>query len=192
MASFGIHLAIAKVYLDNNEVEYPKEFLKGVVEPDLVKNKKISHYSDYISEPHLKNFLKSKVNLRKFLEGNCIESDYQKGVFLHLISDYEMYNNYFDKNYIENTLYEEFINNIYYSYDEINDWIIKKYPVLLEEELQKRIEKRISNKKIRLKFDREKIYFQNVFPLEKIDQWIQKIGKTNLEDYKETVLKQEP
>lgn len=188
MASFAIHLAIAKIYLNNNKIEYPKEFLKGVVEPDLVQNKKTSHCSETIKEPTLKEYLKAKVNLTKFVEGNQISSDYQKGVFLHLITDYEMYNNYFEKEYIENINYEDFCNDLYHSYDQVNDQVTNSYRIDIDPVIKKQIENRISKKKKRLQFDTEKnCQFQNVFPIEKLDPWIQKIGNTNLEEYKQKI-----
>lgn len=140
MAGFSIHLAIAKIYLENNKVQAPNEFLKGVIDPDLVKNKTISHYSDFTDQDNLQAYLKHKVNLKRYLEGNTLYSDYQKGFFLHLITDYEMYNNFFDKEYIENISFEDFSNNIYYSYDFTNNWVNKKYPVEFLE-LQKKLNK---------------------------------------------------
>lgn len=146
MAGFSIHLAIAKIYLENNKVQAPNEFLKGVIDPDLVKNKTISHYSDFTDQDNLQAYLKHKVNLKRYLEGNTLYSDYQKGFFLHLITDYEMYNNFFDKEYIENISFEDFSNNIYYSYDFTNNWVNKKYPVEFLE-LQKKLNKEWKRKK---------------------------------------------
>jgi len=188
MAGFSIHLAIAKIYLENNKVQAPNEFLKGVIDPDLVKNKTISHYSDFTDQDNLQAYLKHKVNLKRYLEGNTLYSDYQKGFFLHLITDYEMYNNFFDKEYIENISFEDFSNNIYYSYDFTNNWVNKKYPVEFLE-LQKKIEQRVKKKKERLKLDKKK-KCQNVLPLKKLDQWIQTIGNINLEKYKEKILEE--
>lgn len=187
MASFSTHIAIAKVYLNKNKVEHPKEFLKGVVEPDLVINKTLSHYSDFRDKRDLKEFLKGKVNLIKFLEGNNINSDYQKGVFLHLITDYEMYNNFFDEEYINNTTHETYCNNLYHSFDEMDEYLKSRYPVE-EFGLETEIEKRISKKKQKLGFNKEKTLYQNVLPITKLEPWINKIGSINLEEYKNNIL----
>lgn len=74
-----------------------------------------------------KSHLKSKVNLRKFLEENKVASDYEQGVFLHLLTDYEFFTNFFDKNYIRNVSYDDFCKDLYYSYDQINEYLEKKY-----------------------------------------------------------------
>ena len=181
MAGFSIHLAIAKIYLENNKVQAPNEFLKGVIDPDLVKNKTISHYSNFTDQDNLQAYLKHKVNLKRYLEGNTLYSDYQKGFLLHVITDYEMYNNFFDKEYIENISFD-------YSYDFTNNWVNKKYPVEFLE-LQEKIEQRVKKKKERLKLDKKK-KCQNVLPLKKLDQWIQTIGNINLEKYKEKILEE--
>ena len=46
MASFNIHLAVGKRYIEKTKaIKDEKEFYKGIIEPDLVSDKAVSHYT---------------------------------------------------------------------------------------------------------------------------------------------------
>ncbi len=117
MPSFVIHLAIAKEYLKINKEENEEDFLKGVIQPDFVAPKSLSHYG------------KSPIytNLKKFLENNNIDSSYNRGIFMHLVSDYLFYNKYITK------LPE---GGLYSDYDIINKDLKEKYNINIPEEVK--------------------------------------------------------
>lgn len=118
MPSFVIHIAIANEYIKkHNKKEDYEEFIKGTIEPDLTNNKEITHYGEKISY----------IYLNKFLENNNIEGSFNRGYFLHLITDYLFYNKYLDY-YIKDKLY-----NDYYI---LNKDIIPKYNVGMIEEIK--------------------------------------------------------
>lgn len=118
MPGYVIHVAVAQEYLKKHKNnENKEEFVKGTIEPDLIKPKSLSHYG---KSP-------AYTNLKKFLESNEIETSFQKGFFLHLITDYLFYNHYLDKFSRE---------DIYNDYDILNAKLIEKYNVQLPEKVK--------------------------------------------------------
>ena len=63
-----------------------EEFIKGVVFPDGVKDKSLTHYGSG----------SSKVNLVEFLNEKKLNNSFNRGYFLHLYTDYLFYNKYND------------------------------------------------------------------------------------------------
>ena len=117
MAGYVIHIAIAQEYLRKNNKKYNKDFVRGSILPDLTTDKSKTHYG---KSP-------AYTNLKKFLLANEISSELNKGIFLHLITDYLFYNKYlnvFSKQYI------------YDDYDISNKVLIDKYNVKLLEEIK--------------------------------------------------------
>jgi len=62
MPGYVIHLAVAKEYLkkSKNRNENEEEFINGVIFPDSVKDKAITHYGEKSSKSNLYEFLKDK------------------------------------------------------------------------------------------------------------------------------------
>ena len=130
MAGFAIHLAVGEQYIKKHkdEIKNEKEFIKGIVAPDLnekmtdiEKNKSKSHYGEwkkYNSTTNIEQFLIDKeVNIRE---------DYWKGYFLHLLTDYYFYNIDFLK---ESKEIEKAEDSFYYDYDCLNQNLIEKYKI---------------------------------------------------------------
>ena len=88
MAGYVIHLAVAEEYLRKHRdiKENYKEFIEGVIYPDSVSDKSLTHYGISSSKTILKDFLKE----------NKLEDSYKRGYFLHLVTDYLFYNKYLD------------------------------------------------------------------------------------------------
>ena len=121
MAGYVIHIAIAQEYLRKNNIKEGNiEFINGAIAPDLTKIKSETHYGE---KP-------SKTNLKKFLMSNEVKTDYEKGFFLHLVTDYLFYNKYLG-NYIKEELHHE--------YDLLNDYLIEKYTVEIPESIKNQI-----------------------------------------------------
>lgn len=121
MAGYVIHLAIAEEYLKKHKdvKEDYDEFIKGVIYPDSVTDKSLTHYG----------IKSSKVILKDFLQDNEINNSYMRGYFLHLITDYLFYNKYLEK----------FTKDIYNDYDILNKRLIEKYNVVLPENVQNNV-----------------------------------------------------
>ena len=118
MPGYVIHLAVAEQYLrkhKNNKENY-EDFIEGVIFPDSVKDKSLTHYGNGSSNS----------NLYKFLEENKLDNSFKKGYFIHLLTDYLFYNKYI----------EVFSKDIYNDYDILNQKLIDKYNVILPEKIK--------------------------------------------------------
>ena len=188
MASFHIHLAVGKRYYEkHNNIYNVEEFYRGIIAPDLVTDKKISHYSgEKRNKENIFEYLANKVLLNKFLEHEKIDTDYQKGVFVHLITDYLFFNDFFDVEYLKNISYEEFCIDLYDSYDKTNQYLIEKYQIddsRFKEQMNQNIKKDNEEKKTVNKHGR------NILPFEKLDEFIEKVSSIDIEQYEEKIRK---
>ena len=106
MPGYVIHLAVGKVYAQNNKIEDLNVFERGIIEPDMVENKAISHYGPYSSQPGLNQFVKA----------NGISSSYNEGYFLHLVTDYLFYQKFLSR----------WDKAIYDDYNKLNSRLLRK------------------------------------------------------------------
>ena len=181
MASFNIHLAIGKRYLEKNKLGIDeKKFYRGIVDPDLVPNKKISHYTSFNDKMYLLEYLSHKVELKNYLDNEYDASDYQKGIFLHLITDYLFFNNFFDCEYLKNVDYFEFCRDLYYSYSLINEYLDNKYGINYKD-FGSELEDNIALNKQSKKADSQ--IGKNILPVEKVDAFIEYVSDIDLEKY---------
>lgn len=131
MASLIIHLLIAQEYCKKHEIEDEEAFLQGNLAPDMVPVKWPTHYSrTRTNKTHLDSIL-NKVDLPAFCADNDISSDFNKGKFLHLISDVVFFNNYLahNENYLafDNANQLLIQNVLYRDYHRVNDWLMKTH-----------------------------------------------------------------
>lgn len=121
MPGYVIHLAVAEEYLKKHKI--PKEdyiqFIEGVIFPDSVKDKSLTHYGKGSSE----------ANLYAFLQENNLETSFKRGYFLHLLTDYLFYNKYIPF----------FSKDMYHDYDLLNKDLINKYHVKLPEKVRNEV-----------------------------------------------------
>lgn len=125
MPGYVIHLAVGKVYNSNNEIQNTEKFLKGIIAPDLAKDKAKSHYGPYSSKP----------NLEKFLNESGISNSFQEGYFLHLVTDYLFYNKFLQR----------WDRSIYDDYDKLNKRIIEKYELTIPKEIENEVGFKVGN-----------------------------------------------
>lgn len=106
MASFSMHLAVAKLYLKTHPEENEEEFIKGTLEPDLVPSieKGSTHYGLHSAWANPAKYLQEN--------GRSIENSRKRGYFLHLITDYLFYHKLLDIDKILNRNDKEYIANI--------------------------------------------------------------------------------
>lgn len=160
MAGYIIHLAVGEEYLKNhpNEIKDKNSFFSGIISPDGVKDKTITHYGPS----------SSKVNLKNYLEHNNIKTDYDKGYFLHLITDYLFYNK-FIKVLSKKILHEDY------------DYLNKDLKELFNVEIPSKIENRIYYKE----------GIPKILDLNSTITFIKNTAKYNLNDIKTSVLNNE-
>ncbi len=186
MASFHIHLAVAKRYLEKNNLEINiKEYYRGVIEPDLTNNKRKTHYSGDYNHEDLLKYLSYKVQLDKYLASEYDNSDYQLGVFVHLVTDYLFFNDFFDNNYLANITYQDFCKDLYYSYAISNKYLTEKYNLDFmdyTDAINNNILKDIKEKKTNNEISK------NILPNDKLDKFIEKVSNINLEQYKNKII----
>lgn len=118
MPGYVIHLAIGKRYVKKNNIDNEEEFLRGIIMPDLL-DKRESHYGESSSSPDLK----------KFLESNSLDNEYNQGYLLHLITDYLFYNKYL----------KGFSDELYHDYNKLNKYLIRKYGVEIPSEIKSEV-----------------------------------------------------
>ena len=107
-----------------------------------------------------------------YLKKHYIEDkdDFIKGVLIHLITDYEFYTNFLDKDKIDLLDYKTFKKYIYHDYESVNDYIKKKYEVVVPKIISK----------YDLSNGEEKCY---LIDRKKLDEFIINMGLINLDDY---------
>lgn len=181
MPSHQIHLAIAKRYIEKHEVEDKEAFIEGSIAPDFVKPKEISHYTIPTSKEDLLEHLKAKVDLNRFLRENKIKTDYDKGMLLHLITDKIFFTEFFSEEFLKNTDYHEFTEDLYTSYSQMNGYLEEKYHIILKEELAEKIRQEIEESKKHHKVTAK--VGKNIVPLDELDIFIEKMSDVNLEEY---------
>lgn len=157
MAGYVIHLAVAEAYKDKhiNDIKNYEDFIKGVIFPDSVSDKSLTHYGEK----------SSKVNLKEFLRENEIDNDYNKGYFLHLVTDYIFYNKFLDC----------FSKDIYNDYDILNEILQKKFNVTIPESVK------------------DKVFYKKgetkILEEEKVVKFIEEVSDYKLSEIREKVLK---
>jgi len=183
VASFSIHLAIAKRYIEKQKsIKNIDEFYNGVIDVDLAKDKVKSHYGIEEGDNVIKD-LKNKVLLYEYLKINNINTDYQKGIFLHLITDYLFFNNFLDKKYLQEVSDYNFARDLYYSYIMTNEYIDKKYKI----DYSKNIKKIKTNKNLK-EIDIYNEHSKNILSLEKLDSFIENISNIDLDKYRTKII----
>ena len=150
MAGYVIHLAVGKAYIKNNsDVQDVDKFLEGTIMPDMLQ-KPQSHFGDDTAKPGLDAFVNS----------HPMSSDFNKGYFLHLITDYLFYNKY-----LENF---EWTPDVYDDYDRLNKILMERYNIQIPDEIKSVVQ---------FKDDELK-----VFNLESICKFIETVGKINIDE----------
>ena len=120
MAGYVIHLAVGKVYEQNNKIDDLKKFEDGILAPDMVVDKSKSHYGLFSSQPELERFIRE----------HGISSSYDEGYFLHLVTDYLFYGKF---------LNGFFSPVIYDDYDRLNRRIVEKYEIEVPQNIQSQV-----------------------------------------------------
>ena len=120
MAGYVIHIAVGLEYLRKHSVNLDaKEFIEGVIYPDSVKDKSLTHYG----------IVSSKPDLAMFLMEHPLVTSFDYGYFEHLLTDYLFYNHYIDT----------FSKNIYHDYDLLNKDLMNRYHVELPEKVKDKV-----------------------------------------------------
>lgn len=128
MASFVIHLAIAKEYLEKHKENNPIDFEEGNIAPDLATDKILAHYGPITAKP----------SLYRYLQENPVDNSYNRGYFLHLATDYLFYNYLIHiDDVLEKIGIDSWKKMLYNDYGIINNFVIDTYQLKVPEKIKK-------------------------------------------------------
>ena len=187
MPSFNIHLAVAVKYCEKNEIKNKEMFFRGSIDPDLVPDKAISHYTGMRDKNFLRQFVFEKVRLNEYLKCNKVENDYEKGVFLHLVTDFIFYQEFLSDEYLAKVDYDKMMQDLYFSYRISNSYLEEKYNIHslnLDDIMNQNIKQTLK----RLNVDNSNGY--NLLPKEKMENFINKISELDLNAYIKKIKKE--
>ena len=187
MHSFNIHLAIALKYCEKNEIKDKESFFRGSIDPDLVKDKSVTHYTGKRDERFLRQYLYEKVRLNEYLKENTVETDYDKGTFLHLATDFIFYQEFLSDEYLASVNYYEMTRDLYYSYRLSNPYLEEKYNIHslnLDDVMNQNIKQTLT----RMNVDNTNGY--NLLTEEKMEKFIDKISDIDISSYIEKIKKE--
>ncbi|MBE5738706.1 MAG: hypothetical protein E7354_03165 [Clostridiales bacterium] len=184
MASFSIHLAVGKRYLENNidRVKDEDLFYQGIIAPDLTNDKKITHYSLPYGDVWQDNVI-GKVFLPDYIfSGKYDGSDYELGVFIHLVTDYIFFCFLIERKYMDSVSFLTFCNDLYYSYDCSQKFLDTKYAIdysNIREIVDKNIAEGIKNKHV----DFEHVDHKNIFTNEQLCNFVEYVSSIDIDKY---------
>jgi len=127
VASIYTHLAIAKLYLEKNEVKDTHAFCDGSVMPDVTSEKENSHYGNRGETKDLIKRHKEKIGLAEFLQANPDDTDFNRGRFLHLLTDYKYYNELMPNDYLKTIDFPTWTRDLFYTIKYHEKYLIEKY-----------------------------------------------------------------
>ena len=136
MPGITIHLASANQYLKKHPEEDREEFIRGTVAPDIAKDFIASHYTKPYNGDSLLGCLEAKVDIYEAFLDLDLSTAFNRGQMLHLIMDFEFYNNYFNEDEIQDLSPEEFRGITYHDYASLNRHVKEKYGVEFPEEVK--------------------------------------------------------
>ena len=172
MAGYSIHLAVAKVYEEFYKIEDIESFERGVIAPDLEKDKSISHFGPKSDSPDLNRYLREK----------GVKTDFDEGYLLHLITDYLFY-----KVLLEGKCDER----IYGDYDILNGRIIAKYNIVIPEELKETVKIKDKYEDKELAFLSPDVIYNFIDTVGRIDirRILRELSKDNNTDFQSIISK---
>lgn len=131
MASLMLHMVIGGKYCEINKVENQFEFISGSLAPDVLPDKDKSHYLSGYFPSAYREAIMNRVNLFEFCKANRLDTDYNRGYFLHLLTDYVFYTQYLKnldtyKNMMD-IPDEEMKITMYLEFDRVAHYLVNKY-----------------------------------------------------------------
>lgn len=126
MPSYVIHVAIGQEYIKKHpgNIQNKEQFIQGVIAPDRDENKQKAHFC--ITD-------RTNIQLCDYIKTHSILSDYEKGYYLHLLTDYLFYSVMFKE---ENKTAQKEGVGLYSDYDVLTKPLILKYQVELPKEIE--------------------------------------------------------
>ena len=147
MPGVAVHLSVAKRYIEKhkNEIMNVRDFYDGNILPDMQGDKEDTHYGSRKSNDLITKF-REKIDIKKFLEKNTLDNDINRGKYLHLVTDWEYYNNFLPLDYLKTVSSFEYSKDITFTSSSLDNFLIDRYKLTTDmisvwDELLKLLEK---------------------------------------------------
>ncbi len=132
MPGLSIHYAVATHSTKQNNITNLQDYINGSFYPDL--DQKLSrHYSDPNVNPETITGLQKKVNLQAYIKEHSLNSDFEKGYFMHLVTDYLFYHDLCIKMYHKDSSMLSLLGHWLAEYNGINTIVYNNYPYNIED-----------------------------------------------------------
>lgn len=157
MPGYVIHLAVGEEFIKNhpNEIKNYNAFTDGIIYPDSVKDKSLTHYGEK----------SSMVNLKDFFIDRDLNTDFNKGYFIHILTDYIFYNKFL-KVFSREVVHDD--------YNILNKELEDKFKIKIPAKVK------------------DKVFYKagktRILNLEETIEFIKETGKYDLDDIKTAVL----
>ena len=126
MPGLTFHYIIALKSIEKNNVTNIQEYIDGSFYPDFYQ-KPQSHYTDNSKVKKPLDKLLFKVDLEAFVKEHTINTDHDKGYFLHLLTDYLFYHDLCIEKYAHNPDFIRCLHNLGVEYTKINKALYELY-----------------------------------------------------------------
>lgn len=128
MASLAMHWIISDLYLAKHREDNYDEFLSGAMAPDITGDKMATHCSYFNKNDMYVDRLHKKVDIIKFCNTHSINTSFERGYFLHILTDYIFYNSYMANiESLQNLV--DAREDVYNDYRILNGYLVKKYGI---------------------------------------------------------------
>jgi hypothetical protein len=178
MPGVVIHLAVAKEYLKKQSLTDKMRLFEGSLAPDDAENPATTHHSSLDFHNDALSFLNGKINIYETLSNFDLNTDYGRGYFLHLITDYEYYNLVKRQRDYSCMPYRELKDSLHHDYNVTTSHFKEKYDIVLPDYLKR--------------FDSELEGDPVALSLEQYDDFVKRMGEINLEEYYRALLNEKP
>jgi len=139
LANISVHIAVAQEWAKKHKVANLDDFVWGAVAPDILGKTQGSHITHYCTKvfnddmdlTYLKERYDNRVNIDNYLNSVNVNSDYELGYLLHLVTDKFYYSNFLNIEKIKNMCktYSEVKKIVYQTYDATLKFVNETYNV---------------------------------------------------------------
>ena len=126
MPGLTIHYVVALQSAKKNNIKNMQEYVDGSFYPDFYQ-KQQSHYTDITKTKNRIDELIYKVDLLPIPQNHNIITDHEKGLFLHLLTDYLFYHELCVKKYKKDNNFMQCLNALGQEYTRMNKALFDIY-----------------------------------------------------------------
>ena len=178
MACSSLHILIAEQYCKEHNIHNTKPYLEGAILPDIQADKVSSHFGKKIRPTSLKEALEAKIDIKECINSLNFNDETQRGIFLHLLTDYIYYNFLYEEKF-ESISLPTILASIANDASVMTKEITKKHNISLPEKYHQLIQPKEDCGKYLL------------FKGDKLNNFIKLVSSLQIDDAKKSILKNE-